>query len=220
MSDTPVCTSGRLRARGWRAPVVAVLKVVVPKKWVRRVVGVEPPYGPPFLRILAAVASREWMSWLPTLGLPSLLALPGTITFRPDPVSRREIEAASALSASSVLGSWLPSGSEVTGVYTYACQDVVHSDFLYIFRYSKAYWVRPASSALLQAVGSLLIKMLLMHVYASLFMLLSQTSCRVRTESARGKERPALRELCPRSPCSRPAFPTASSPRLFSLLIP
>lgn len=173
LSDTPACTSSRLRSSGWRAPLVGLLKVAVPKRWLRRVVGVDPPYGPPFLRVLAAVASREWLGWLPSFGLPSILALPGTITFRPDRpssggggISPRDLPAAPGFSAAAVFDSWLPGGSEVTGVYTYACQDAVHSDFFYIFRYQKAFWMRPASFALLQAVGSLLIKMLLMHAYA------------------------------------------------------
>lgn len=38
--------------------------------------------------------------------------------------------------------------------------------------------MRPASFAVLQAIGSLFVKMLLMHAYASLFMLLSQGNCR------------------------------------------
>ena len=36
--------------------------------------------------------------------------------------------------------------------------------------------MRPASYALLHAAGSLFVKMLLMHMYASLFMLLSQAN--------------------------------------------
>jgi hypothetical protein len=267
LSDTPTCTSSRLRKSGWRAPVVALLKLVLPRKWIRRVVGVEPPFGPPFLRVLASVASKEWLGWIPSFGLPSLLALPGTITFRPDrpsspfsagvappsqpmrppllPFWPMPAEAPApplppAPPAPSsgpygdgdhAFGSWFPGGSEVTGVYTYACQDTIHGapaarttqesgraawgyhtlrlltcgalarvrdrfacpdaallalasprmlagDFYYIFRYQKAFWMRPASLALLQAVGSLFVKMLLMHVYASLFMLLSQDNCR------------------------------------------
>ena len=183
LSDTPSCTSSRLRASGWRAPIGFLLKrTPIPKRLVRRAIGVEPPYGPPFLRVLAAVASREWLSWVPSFGLPSILALPGTITFRPDrpspsPPSPRASAPLSDVTAS-VIDTWLPGGSEVTGVYTYACQDAVHSDFYYIFRYQKAFWMRPASFALLQAIGSLLVKMLLMHAYASLFMLLSQGTCR------------------------------------------
>ena len=159
LSDTPACTSSRLRKSGWRAPVVALLKLVLPRKWLRRVVGVEPPFGPPFLRVLASVASKEWLSWVPTFGLPSLLALPGTITFRPDrssspffaavapprqpvrppllPFWPMPVEAPSLPPApptpspaphdvDSAFGSWLPGGSEVTGVYTYACQDAIH----------------------------------------------------------------------------------------------
>ena len=207
LTDTPPCTSSRLRTAGWRAPIVTLLKLVIPKRWLRRVVGVEPPYGPPFLRVLASVASREWFGWVPSFGLPSILALPGTITFRPDrpaalafagppPAMRPPLFpfAPAGLGASpppppppmtpaggggSGFGWWLSGGgSEVTGVYTYACQDVTHGDFYYIFRYTKAFWMRPASFALLQAVTSLFVKMLLMHVYASLFMLLSQGNCR------------------------------------------
>ena len=38
-------------ASGWRGPLVALLKLAMPRKALRRVVGVEPPYGPPFLRV-------------------------------------------------------------------------------------------------------------------------------------------------------------------------
>ena len=171
LSDTPVCASDRLRTSGWRAPVVLLLKRVIPHRWVRRIVGVDPPYGPPFLRVLAAVASREWLGWVPTFGLPSILALPGTITFRPDRSS------ATATSSASMLESMLPGTQELSGVYTYACKDARHNDYFYIFRY-QAFWMRPASFALLQSLFSLVLKMLLMHAYASLFMLLSQSAYR------------------------------------------
>ena len=59
VSDTPMCSSSRLRTSGWRAPVVALLKRSVPRRWLRRVVGVDPPYGPPFLRILAEFRSHD-----------------------------------------------------------------------------------------------------------------------------------------------------------------
>jgi len=52
-----------------------------------------------------------------------------------------------------------------------------HADFSYTFRY-KAFWMRPAASDLLHALCSLLIKMLLMHTYAALFMLLAQANHR------------------------------------------
>ena len=138
--------------------MVALLKLVLPRKWLRRVVGVEPPFGPPFLRVLASVASKEWLSWVPTFGLPSLLALPGTITFRPDrspspffaavapprqpvrppllPFWPMPVEAPSlpprrlreprAPRRGQRVWFWLPGSSEVTGVYTYACQDAIH----------------------------------------------------------------------------------------------
>ena len=38
--------------------------------------------------------------------------------------------------------------------------------------------VRPAAVALLRAFGSLALKLLLMHAYAALFMLLAQGNCR------------------------------------------
>jgi len=174
LSDTPACASDRLRSSGWRAPVIAILKHAIPRQWLRRIVGVEPPYGPPFLRVLAAVVSREWLGWVPTLGAPSLLMLPGTITFRPD----RVVEApARSLLERGVLDSIMPGGEELSGVYTYACKDSRHGDFFYIFRY-QAFWMRPASAALLHSVLSLVVKMLLMHMYASLFMLLSQLNVR------------------------------------------
>ena len=182
VSDTPMCSSSRLRTSGWRAPVVALLKRSVPRRWLRRVVGVDPPYGPPFLRILAAVLSREWFAWIPDVGLPSILTLPGTITFRPDAPLTRASPAGPAHDGSLGLppfSALLPTEpAEITGVYTYACRDVVHRDFYYIFRYQKALWMRPASLSLLYGLVSLFVKMLLMHAYASLFMLLSQSNCR------------------------------------------
>jgi hypothetical protein len=150
VSDTPACASDRLRRSGWRGPVVALLKRPMPRKLLRRVVGVEPPYGPPFLRVLAAVASREWFGWMPDF-LPSVLALPGQITFRPD---RWAEETTSALlEQQSFLEAMLPGTHELSGVYTYACKDARHNDFYYIFRY-QAFWMRPASVALLQVRAS------------------------------------------------------------------
>lgn len=186
LSDTPACASSRLRTSGWRAPVVALLKRSVPRKWLRRVVGVDPPYGPPFLRILAAVASELWFSWVPDVGLPSILTLPGSITFRPD---QPAVAAARASPSGTTplpepspsffpFNALFPGEPGVTGVYTYACRDMLHHDFYYIFRYQKATWLRPASLYLLHAIVSLCIKMLLMHTFASLFMLLSQGNCR------------------------------------------
>lgn len=147
---------------------------LMPQMWKRRVLGVEPPFGPPFLRVLAAVVSREWFSWMPSLGVPSLLALPGSISFKPRQVA---IDRAAAGSDPSLLPNWLGGSNELAGVYTYACQDTKYGDFYYLFRY-QAFWMRPAAMALLHAVGSLVIKMVLMHAYASLFMLLAQANCR------------------------------------------
>lgn len=64
--------------------------------------------------------------------------------------------------------------------------------------------MRPASFALLQAVGSLMIKMLLMHAFASLFMLLSQPNCREAyiAELRRRLDR-VRRTLVPRPPVRR-----------------
>mmetsp|Transcript_37183 Transcript_37183/g.92495 ORF Transcript_37183/g.92495 Transcript_37183/m.92495 type:complete len:281 (-) Transcript_37183:219-1061(-) len=172
--DTPDCTSDRLRAAGWRRVMLKVVRRVMPRPWLRRIFGVEPPYGPPFLRVLAAVISREWFSWVPSFGLPSLLALPGSITFKPRRGSTNEFP---SMDDEDVLSSWFVGSKELAGVYTYACQDTKYGDFYYLFRYH-AYWMRPAAMALLHAASSLLIKMLLMHAYASLFMLLAQTNCR------------------------------------------
>jgi len=186
LSDTPACSSEGLRTSGWRGMVVALTKWLLPRRWLRRIVGVEPPYGPPFLRVLAAVASREWLGWVPNpFGLPSLLALPGSITFKPDRATTSALEAAVAEPRpirleQSVLESLIPVGygsEELAGVYTYACKDQRWSDYYYIFRYP-AFWYAPASMALLHSLLSLCVKMLLMHAYASIFMLLSQSNCR------------------------------------------
>lgn len=170
LHNTPACSSERLRRGGWRRPLLRLVRWAVPQRWLRRIFGVEPPYGPPFLRVLAAVLSRDWLAWMPSLGIPSLLSLPGTITFQP--------AGSGGLSAGvdaddAGLGGLLASGQERAGVYTYACRDAIHGDFYYLFRY-RAFWMRPAAMALLHALGSLFIKMLLMHAYASLFMLLAQ----------------------------------------------
>eukprot|EP00316_Scyphosphaera_apsteinii_P021773 CAMPEP_0119347516 /NCGR_PEP_ID=MMETSP1333-20130426/108561_1 /TAXON_ID=418940 /ORGANISM="Scyphosphaera apsteinii, Strain RCC1455" /LENGTH=174 /DNA_ID=CAMNT_0007360063 /DNA_START=678 /DNA_END=1199 /DNA_ORIENTATION=+ len=97
-------------------------------------------------------------------------------------------------------GGWLPGAEELTGVYTYACRDSNYGDFYYLFRY-QAFWMRPAAMVLLHAFGSLLIKMLLMHSYAALFMLLAQGNCRdaFRAEVKRRVDR-MHRRLWPRPP--------------------
>ena len=71
----------------------------------------------------------------------------GSITFKP--------RASGDLSASfeDSLGGWFAGSNELAGVYTYACQDIKHSDFYYIFRY-QAFWMQPAAMVLLQTVGS------------------------------------------------------------------
>ena len=178
LHDTPQCASGRLRTTGWRAPALRVLRRVLPRRWIRRILGVEPPFRPPFLRVFAAALSQEWLVWLPSLGLPSLFSLPGEITFKPGESSGLPA-GVSAVDGVGLATSWLSlsSGQELAGVYTYTCQDMMHGDFHYLFRYH-AFWMRPATVALLHALGSLLIKMLLMHAYAALFMLLAQANCR------------------------------------------
>mmetsp|Transcript_29704 Transcript_29704/g.62488 ORF Transcript_29704/g.62488 Transcript_29704/m.62488 type:complete len:286 (-) Transcript_29704:1074-1931(-) len=154
-------------------------------------------YGPPFLRVLAAVVSREWLGWMPSFGLPSLMALPGTITFKPGFGKRG---AGATPVPTSAASGWLPGMQELTGVYTYACRDVAYGDFYYLFRY-QAFWMRPAAMLLLHAFGSLLIKMLLMHAYAALFMLLAQDNCReaFRAEVTRRLDR-LRRRIWPRPP--------------------
>lgn len=174
LHDTPACTSERLRTTGWRHLLLPLVRGLIPRHWLRRIFGVEPPYGPPFLRVLAAVISREWFSWVPTFGLPSLLALPGSITFKP---RRGSLGDLASVDDEDGWSGWLIGSNELAGVYTYACQDTMHGDFYYLFRY-QAFWMRPAAMALLHALSSLLIKMLLMHAYASLFMLLAQANCR------------------------------------------
>ena len=279
LSDTPACTSSRLRKSGWRAPVVALLKLVLPRKWLRRVVGVEPPFGPPFLRVLASVASKEWLSWVPTFGLPSLLALPGTITFRPDrspspffaavapprqpvrppllPFWPMPVEAPSLPPApptpspaphdvDSAFGSWLPGSSEVTGVYTYACQDAIHgahAGYCYpqILPSGPALLLtrRPVppprmrcacrrlllhlslpegvldAARLCSIAGHRLtfVKMLLMHAYASLFMLLSQGNCR----EAFAQSSSAARTVCAASSSRGRLFVSYASSRVTSV---
>ena len=178
LHDTPQCATDRLRKTGWRAPALRVARRVLPSAWLRRIFGVEPPFGPPFLRVLAAALSNEWLGWLPSFGgwLPSLVSLPGTITFKPGG-SGGLPAGVSAVDDAGLASSWLSSGQELAGVYTYVCQDTRHGDFHYLFRYH-AFWMRPAAMALLHALGSLLVKMLLMHAYAALFMLLAQANCR------------------------------------------
>ena len=178
LHDTPQCATDRLRKTGWRAPALRVARRVLPLRWLRRIFGVEPPFGPPFLRVLAGALSNDWLGWLPSFGgwLPSLLSLPGTITFKPGD-SGGLPAGVSAVDDGGLASSWLSSGQELAGVYTYVCQDTRHGDFHYMFRYH-AFWMRPAAMALLHALGSLLIKMLLMHAYAALFMLLAQANCR------------------------------------------
>jgi len=197
LHDTPVCTSDLLRTSGWRGPLLGVLRNALPHRVLRRIVGVEPPYGPPFLRVLAAVVSREWLGWMPSFGLPSLMALPGTITFKPGFGKRG---AGATPVPTSAASGWLPGMQELTGVYTYACRDVAYGDFYYLFRY-QAFWMRPAAMLLLHAFGSLLIKMLLMHAYAALFMLLAQDNCReaFRAEVTRRLDR-LRRRIWPRPP--------------------
>lgn len=198
LSDTPLCASDRLRASGWRGPVIAMLKKALPRRALRRLVGVEPPYGPPFLRVLAAVAGREWFSWIPTMGLPPVLALPGTITFRPDKtatMAAMQAHLERPRLEQSVFDSILPFGSssqEIAGTYTYACKDIKHADFYYIFRY-QAFWMPPSSMTLLQSICSLCVKMLLMHCYASIFMLLSQSNCREAFAAELDRRRDRLR---------------------------
>lgn len=146
LHETPQCTSSVLRTSGWRAPIVPLLRNVLPLPLLRRVLGVQPPRAPPFLRLLAAVVSREWLGWVPGLGLPSVFALPGTISFRPSRSAPRVFDLSDAAEAR-----WFDF-EELTGVYTYGCHDTQHSDFSYTFRY-KAFWMRPAASDLLHTFG-------------------------------------------------------------------
>ena len=206
LHDTPTCVSDRLNSSGWRRPVLRLLGGRLPRRWLRRIVGVEPPYGPPFLRVLVAVACREWLGWMPAVpGLPSI-GLEGDITFTA--IDRAERHAADWLlggperSADAVLGArMLPQQAQMlTGVYTYACRDARHGDFDYLFRY-QAFWMRPAAYVVLHAIGSLLIKMFLMHAYAALFMLLAQGNYRDAfcAEAQRRLDR-LKRRLWPRPP--------------------
>ena len=71
LHDTPACTSSTIRSSAWRAPLVPLLRGVLPPRLLRRIFGVVPPRAPPFLRLLAAVLSHEWLGWVPSLGLPS-----------------------------------------------------------------------------------------------------------------------------------------------------
>jgi len=80
----------------------------------------------------------------------------------------------------------------LTGVYTYACKDQRWLDYYYIFRYP-AFWYAPASMALLHSLASLCVKVLLMHAYASLFMLLSQSNCREAFAAELERRRDRLR---------------------------
>ena len=179
--ETPACVSLRLKTRGWPAPLVRLFNRALPARWVRRAFGVQPPLGPPFLRVMAAVLSQQWLYWVPSFGLPSLLSLPGSITFRPTPADAQHPASVSPIEGRDIFGSPLSRPVEsprLTGVYTYTCQDEEYGDFRYIFRYS-TYWLgKPASLHLLRAAGSLFFKMMLLHAYASLFMLLSQGNCR------------------------------------------
>ena len=56
LHDTPQCATDRLRKTGWRAPALRVARRVLPLRWLRRIFGVEPPFGPPFLRVLTSWA--------------------------------------------------------------------------------------------------------------------------------------------------------------------
>lgn len=203
LHDTPACTSSRIRSNGWRRPLVWLLKPLqplLPTAWMRRAFGVEPPFGPPFLRLLAAIFSEEALGWLPSFGLPSLLGLPGTIAFTPVDAAS---DSAWHLSGDEDLIAWAaelggrPIGPPV--VYTYSCRDVVHDDYNYVFRYS-AFWMQraPSSFAFARAAGSLAAKMLLMHAFASLFMLLSQVGSRTSSAS------------CVQPPCDRPVQPSCN----------
>mmetsp|Transcript_47691 Transcript_47691/g.158980 ORF Transcript_47691/g.158980 Transcript_47691/m.158980 type:complete len:272 (-) Transcript_47691:575-1390(-) len=158
LHDTPACTSSTIRSSTWRAPLVPLLRGVLPPRLLRRIFGVVPPRAPPFLRLLAAVLSHEWLGWVPSLGLPSAFALPGTISFRPSPHMRG---GSLATGGGGGEGGWL-AVRELAGVYTYGCYDSVHADRAYIFRY-KAFWIRPAAADLLHTFGSLLLKMVLMR---------------------------------------------------------
>ena len=188
VAETPACTSDRIRDAAWRGPLLRILRPLLPRRALRRVLGVEPPFGPPFLRVLAAQLSSDWLGWVPSwvlFGLPSPLALPGTITFRPgtSPAAAQFLRrhpsygAAPGFSRAELTGGWLPGAREVSGVYRYTCADARHGDFVYAFTY-RALWMRPAAVALLRAFGSLALKLLLMHAYAALFMLLAQGNCR------------------------------------------
>jgi len=118
LHETPQCTSSVLRASGWRAPLVPLLRDLLPVPMLRRVFGVQPPRAPPFLRLLAAVISREWLGWVPTFGVPSAFALPGAISFRPSRLPAREHGPTAFESR------WFDF-EELTGVYTYDCHDTV-----------------------------------------------------------------------------------------------
>lgn len=146
LHETPACTSSVLRASGWRAPLLLLLQKLLPMPLIRRIFGVQPPRAPPFLRLLAAVMSREWFKWVPTFGFQSIFALPGTISFRPSHGPPRDYDLTQATESR-----WFDL-EELTGVYTYSCHDTQHSDFSYTFRY-KAFWMRPAASDLLHTFG-------------------------------------------------------------------
>ena len=183
LHNTPACSSEQLRRSGWRRPLLRLVRRALPRRWLRRIFGVEPPYGPPFVRVLTAVLSRDWLGWVPSLGMPSLLSLPGTITFKSAGSSGLPAGGWSTPAPADYPGGFRASGQEMAGVYTYACRDATHDDFYYLFRYH-AFWMRPAAMALLHAMGSLFIRMMLMHAYAALFMLLAQAQRPPRTRHA------------------------------------
>ena len=167
LQDTPLCSSDRLNVEGWRAPVVRLLADKLPHRWMRRIVGVQPPNGPAFLRVLAAMAT------------PSILSLPGTVAFRSEGSAEQHWARSWSASELGALADADVVADEDTlsGMYTYSCRDSRYGDYDYSYHY-QAFWLRPAASIVLHTVGSLLIKMLLMHAYAACFMLLSQGNCR------------------------------------------
>lgn len=169
------CTSDRLgtTADGW-APTLRVLRRVLPRL-IRRIVGVKPPdFGPPFVRVAAAALSQEWPAWLPSFGLRSLFSLPGRIAFEPD---------------------------SLEAIYRYTCQDTAHGDFYYVFPYGRGLPLglraRSATVSLLHALGSFFIKMLLLSVYAGLFMLLENSDHEALVAELRRRAACFRRRLCP-----------------------
>ena len=178
------CTSDRLgtTADGWAflppflgAPTLRVLGRLLPRGPIRRIVGVKPPvFGPPFVRVAAAALSQEWPAWLPSFGLRSLFSLPGRIAFEPD---------------------------SLEAIYSYTCQDTVHGDFYYVFPYGRGLPLglraRPATVSLLHALGSFFIKMLLLSIYAGLFMLLENSDHEALVAELRRRAVCLRRRLCP-----------------------